>query len=82
MQRDASGADSRTAPRGVAGGRPAGWKWQPERNPYGHVKRDPGLACQHLNPASSERGGARVAHRRVPAATDSNREPAVPVGSR
>ena len=33
----------------------------------GRVQGPPGLACQHLNPASSERGGARVAHRREPA---------------
>ena len=56
-----------------------------KRDPYGHVKRGPpGLACQHFNPASSERGGARVAHRRepaIPGAADLSREAAVPIGS-
>ena len=62
------------------------WKWQAEKGPLRpREKGPPGLACQHINPASSERGGARVAHRRepaIPAATDSNREPAVPAGRR
>ena len=62
------------------------WKWQPEKGPLRpREKGPPGLACQYINPASSERGGARVAHRRepaIPAATDSNREPAVPAGRR
>ena len=62
------------------------WKWQAEKGPLRpREKGPPGLACQHINPASSERGGARVAHGRepaIPAATDSNREPAVPAGRR
>ena len=43
---------------------PVRWKWQPEKGPLRpREKGPPGLACQHLNPASSERGGARVVRR-------------------
>ena len=71
---------------GLLGSLTSTWKWQPEKGPLRpREKGPPGLACQYINPASSERGGARVAHRRepaIPAATDSNREPAVPAGRR